>query len=123
MELERAVIQLQRDIEDCRSPSNLRGDRGSRRRRSKILREVKLGTVPRGVRSHCKFEWLGRCHGGPTAAIPPGRRCTQRCFAGSGVSKGGARIFDKVVIRTLQRSGAFGRIQASVSVAVSASEG
>ena len=24
------------------------------------------------------FEWLGRCHGGPTADIPSGRRCTQR---------------------------------------------
>ena len=68
---------------------------------SEILREVKLGTVPRGVRGHCVFEWLGRCHGGPTAAIPSGRRCTQRSFTGSGVSKGEARIFDKVVIRTL----------------------
>ena len=108
MELEMAVIQLQRDVEDCRSELELARkqtlavgvhvDAGS-----KILREVKLGIVPRGVRSHCMFEWLGRCHGGPTAAIPSGRRCTQGCFTGSGVSKGGARIFDKVVIRTLQR--------------------
>ena len=41
------------------------------------------------------FEWLGRCHGGPTAAIPSERRCTQRCFTGSGVSKGEARILIK----------------------------
>ena len=68
---------------------------------SEILREVKMGTVPRGVRGHCVLEWLGQCHGGPTAAIPSGRRCTQRSFTGSGVSKGEARIFDKVVIRTL----------------------
>ena len=26
---------------------------------SKILREVELGAIPSGVRSHCMFEWLG----------------------------------------------------------------
>ena len=69
------------------------------------------------------FEWLGRCHGGPTAALSSGRRCTQRCFAGSGVSKGGAGFFDEIVIRSLQRSGASGIIQVSVSAGVSASGG
>ena len=67
------------------------------------------------------FEWLGRCHGGPTAALSSGRGCTQRGFAGSRVSKGGARVFDKIVIGSLQRSGASGRIQASVSAGISAS--
>ena len=65
---------------------------------SEILREIKLGTVPRGVRGHCVFEWLGRCHGGPTAAIPSGRRCTQRSFTGSGVSKGEDRICYQSII-------------------------
>ena len=64
-----------------------------------------------------KFERLGRCHSGPAAALSSGWRCTQRRFAGSGVSACGAGIFDKVVIRSLQRSRASGRIQASVSVA------
>ena len=40
------------------------------------------------------FEWLGRCHGGPAAALSSGWRCTQRRFADSGVSASGARIFD-----------------------------
>ena len=89
MELEMAVIQLQRDVEDCRSELEL-----ARKKISAVTRqpprrsgftstpvpkysgksnwEQYLGTVPRGVRSHCMFEWLGRCHGGPTAAIPSG---------------------------------------------------
>ena len=57
MELERAVIQLQRDIEDCRSELELARKWTPQRRSgvhvdsgSKILREVKLGTVLRGVR-------------------------------------------------------------------------
>ena len=58
-----------------------------------------------------KFERLGRCHSDPAAAFSSGWRCTQRRFAGSGVSACGARIFDKVVIRSLQRSRALGRIQ------------
>ena len=61
------------------------------------------------------FEQLGRCHGGPAASLSSGWRCTQRHFADSGVSAGGARIFDKVFIRPLQLSGTSGGIQASVS--------
>ena len=37
-------------------------------------------------------------------------RCARRRFAGSGVSASGARIFDKVIIRSLQLSGASGGI-------------
>ena len=69
------------------------------------------------------FEWLRRCHGGPAAALSSGRRCTQRCFAGSGVPASGAGIFDKVVIRSLQLSRASGEIQESVSAGVPASGG
>ena len=68
------------------------------------------------------FEWLGRCHGGPAAALSSGWRCTQRRFAGSGVSASGARIFDKVAMRSLQLSRASGGIQASVSASGPASE-
>ena len=84
--LEMVVNQLQRDSGSIPPTSEAVGvhiDAGS-----EILRKIKLGTVQRGVRGHCVFEWLGRCHGGPTAAIPSGRRCTQRSFTGSGVSKG-----------------------------------
>ena len=63
------------------------------------------------------LERLGRCHGGLAAALSSGRRFlyTQRSVAGSGVSASGARIFDKVVIRSLQLSRTSGGIQASVS--------
>ena len=135
IKLKMTVIQLQRDVDECRTELELARKQTPAvtfrpQRRSgftrvdagfKILREVELGTVPRGVRGHCMFEWLGRCHGGPTAALSSG--CTQRGFAGSGVSKGGARIFDKIVIGSLQCSGASGRIQVSVSAGVSASGG
>ena len=108
-----AVIQLQRDVEDCRSELEVARKQTSAVTRRPQRRSGFTSTpVPRysgksnwDVRSHCMFKWLGRCQGGPTAAIPSGRRCTQCCFTGSGVSKGGARIFYKVVIRTLQCSG------------------
>ena len=61
------------------------------------------------------FERLGRCHSGPAAALSSGRRCSQHRLAGSRVSASGARIVDKVVIRSLQLSRASSRIQASVS--------
>ena len=35
------------------------------------------------------FEQLGRCHGGPAAALSSGLRCAQRRFAGSVVSASG----------------------------------
>ena len=115
IQLEMAVNQLHRDVEECRAERELARNQTDSDSNpptseavgvhidagSEILREIKLGTVPRGVRGHCVFEWPGRCHGGPTAAIPSGRRCTQCSFTGSGVSKGEARIFDKVVIRAL----------------------
>ena len=55
---------------------------------------------------------------GLAVALSSGRRCTQRSVVGSGVSASGARIFDKVVIRSLQLSRTSGRIQASVSAGV-----
>ena len=109
--LEMAVSQLQRDVEDW--GAGKKPDSGSNPPTSEavgvhidagseILREVELGTVPRGVRCHCVFEWLGRCHGCPTAAIPSGRRCTQRSFYWFRSLEGRSQdFFDKVVIRTL----------------------
>ena len=59
MQLEMAVVRLQKDVDDCRtelelarkhtpaySPSGLRGGRGSRRRQFQDTRKVKLGAVP-----------------------------------------------------------------------------
>ena len=125
MELEMAVIQLQRDVEDCRMELEL----ARKHTPAVALRPPRWSgftstPVPRysgksnweQYREVC--EAIVRSNGWDdvTAAL-------QLLSHLDGVSKGGARIFDKVVIRPLQRSRASGRIQASVSAGVSASGG
>ena len=132
MELEMAVIQLQRDVEDCHSELELARKQTSAVTRLPQRRSGFMSTpVPRySGKSNWEqyrevFEAIVCSNGWDdvTAALQLLSNLDGDAlnFTGSGVSKGGARIFDKVVIRTLQRSGAFGRIQASVSAGVSAS--
>ena len=120
--MEMAVIQLQRDMEECHAerdtqngswrearlrqyPSEFKGDRGTHRRRFRDTPGNQTGnSTERCSRPLC-VRMAGTMSHGPTAAIPSGRGCTQRSFTGSGVSKGEARIFYKVAIRALQRPG------------------
>ena len=117
-------MELQRDVEDCRADLKLaRNQTPAVTLRPQRRSGFTSTPVPRysGKSTWEQYREVFEaivCSNGwddVTAALQ-----LQRCFTGSGVSKGEATIFDKVVIRTLQRSGAFGRIQASVSAGISA---
>ena len=130
MELEMAVIQLQRDINDCRTKLEL----ARKHTPAVTLRpQRRSGFTSMPVPRHSGksnweqyrevFEAIVRSNGWDdvTAALQllshlDGDALNVALL----VPKGGARIFYIVVIRSLQRSRASGRIQASVSVGVSA---
>ena len=86
MELEMAVIQLQRDVEDCRMELELARKHTPAVALQPPRRSGFTSTPVPGYSGKsnweqyrdCTFEWLGRCHGGPTAALSSGWRCTQR---------------------------------------------
>ena len=134
IQLEMAVSQLQRDVEDCRAELELaRNQTPAVTLRPQRRSGYTSTQVPRySGKSNWEqyrevFEAIVCSNGWDdvTTALQLLSHldgdALNVAFTGSGVSKDKARIFDKVVIRTLQHSGASGRIQASVSAGISAS--
>ena len=129
MQLEMAVVRLQKDVDDCRTELELarkhtpavalRPPRrsGFTSRQFQDTPESRTGSSTVRCLKPLYVQIVG------TMSLSSGRRCTQCRFASSGVSASGAGIFDEVVIRSLQRPRASGRIQASVSAGIPASGG
>ena len=109
-----AVIRLQKDFDDCRREFEL----ARKHTPAVALRPPRRSgfTKTPVPRYSGKSNWeqyrevfeaivcskrLGRCLGGLAAALSSRQRCSQRRLAGSGVSASGARIVDKIVIRSL----------------------
>ena len=128
MKLEMAVIQLQKDFDDCRTEFEItRKLTPAVDRRPPRQARFMSAPVPRySGKSNWEqyreiFEAIVCSNGWDdvTAALQLLSHldgdALKRRFADSGVSAGGARIFDKVFIRPLQLSGTSGGIQASVS--------
>ena len=128
------VIQLQRDVEDCRSELEL-----ARKQTSAVTRrpQRRLGFTSTPVPRYSeKSNWEQYrkvfeaiiCWNGwddVTAALQLLSHLDGDALNVALLVPESRRVapffFDKVVIRTLQRSGAFGRIQASASAGASAS--
>ena len=117
------VIQLQRDVDECRTELEL----ARKQTPAVTLRPQRRSgftstPVPRysGKSNREVFEAIICSNGWDDVTA---LQLLSHLDGDAGISKGGARVFDKIVIRSLQRSGASGRIQASVSAGVSASGG